>query len=150
VATPPPTLPEPIRDALGLVRTLFTAAKDAGHHGRIVATTEAGRALKTALGFAHLDADTLGARSIPGHVERAFTALGKVPWPPEVELLIRIARARCLRQATPSVSRRPAVPDPSSRRERRDEQSRVPAAVDRAVAEVGMAPETAAEDHASS
>jgi hypothetical protein len=108
VATPSPTPSEPIRDALGLVRTLFTAAKDAGHHGRIIATTEAGRALKTALGFAHLDADTLGARSIPGHIERAFTALGKAPWPPEVELLIRIARARCQRQAMPSRAPQPA------------------------------------------
>jgi hypothetical protein len=107
VATPLPTTAEPIRDALGLVRTLFTAAKDAGHHGRIVATTEAGRALKAALGFAHLDADTLGARSISGHLERAFTALGKAPWPPEVELLIRIARTRSQRQAPLSLAPRP-------------------------------------------
>jgi hypothetical protein len=69
---------------------------------------EAGRALKTALDFARLGADTLGARSIPGHVERAFTALGKAPWSPEVELLIRIARARCQRQATTSRAAQPA------------------------------------------
>lgn len=93
---------------LPLVRTLLTAAKDAVHQGRIVATTEAGRSLRTALGFAHLDADTLGARPIPGYAERALTALGKAPWPPEIEFLIRITRARCQRQATPSLAPLPA------------------------------------------
>lgn len=104
--TPAPTPSEPIRDALGLVRTLYTAAKDAGHHGRVMATTEAGRALRTALGFTRLAPDTLGARSIPGHVERAFTTLEKAPWPPDVELLIRIARARCQRPAASTLALR--------------------------------------------
>jgi hypothetical protein len=71
-----------------------------------VVTTEAGRVLRTALGFAHRAPDTLGARSIPGHVERGFAMLEKAPWPPDVELLIRIARARCQRQATSTLAPR--------------------------------------------
>jgi hypothetical protein len=103
------TAPEPIRDALGLVRVLFLAARDEGHHGRIVATTEAGKALRQALAFSRLEPSTLGARSIPSHVARAFAALERAPWPPEVLLLVRIAKARAGSRDAPTLAPSPAA-----------------------------------------
>jgi hypothetical protein len=95
---------EAIRDAMGLVRGLDAIAKDEGHHGRVVATEEAGAALKDALTLAVLDPDTIGCRAAPGHVERAFAALERMPWPEGVVLLIRVAKARATRAAQADVS----------------------------------------------
>jgi hypothetical protein len=80
-----------LRDALGLVRVLYTATTE---EPRRAAITQAGQHLSTALELAPKPPGTLGFRAVPLNAEQAFAALSKLSWPGDLARLIDAARAR--------------------------------------------------------
>jgi hypothetical protein len=80
-----------LRDALGLVRTVYAVTKDKTHRQ---ALDDAGRHLTHAVEQTRKHPGTLGYQTIPVESDWAFGALARVTWSGDIVTLINTARQR--------------------------------------------------------
>ena len=90
VPAPPcrPPSPEAIRDALGLARILYEAARESRVDGERLANLEAaGKTLAVAAKLAKSEPDSMGARAAPDRAREGVEKLLALGWPPGVNEL---------------------------------------------------------------
>ncbi len=84
----------PVRDALGLVRTLWLVERDGVDLNRIKALTEAGELLVVALRLSRSSVDSLGHRAAVPRAMDAMDKLRGIAWSADVAEVVRVACGR--------------------------------------------------------
>ena len=83
-----------VRDALGLVRLLFSIEREGTDITRAAHLTEIGTTFRDCLGLARRDPETLGYRAAVSRAHDAADRLAAMDWPAHVAEVVRVAQAR--------------------------------------------------------
>ena len=83
-----------MRDALGLIRLLFSVEREGTDITRAAQLTEIGMTLRDCLGLAMRAPETLGYRAAVTRSRETVDRLAAMDWPADVAEVVRVAQAR--------------------------------------------------------